>query len=99
MGLLRNALSRPQSPPAGLRGRRLCRREYVFRVADVLPAGLPRLTGARLEPASRLVLAYLRVLSLLLGLGIRAAVLSLILGIIAQRLSGLLAPCFQDEIR
>ena len=82
-GLRNKAPSDPSKLPGELRVLLLDDRGYVFLVAPVRPEGLPRLLEARLEVASRLVLAYLRVLDFPLGLRDLTLAFSVISGIIA----------------
>ena len=80
----KSAESDPSKPPVALRGLRLSPEGFPFFLVDVLPGGLPRFTAPRGYDPPRLVLAYWRVLFLLLCL--RRCVLadSVIFGIIAQ---------------
>ena len=82
-----------------MRDLRGARPGYALRFAVDLPGGLPRLTEPRLEPASRLVLAYLRVLVFPLRLRGLILAVSVIFGIIAQRVFPHPQPGFSLEIR
>ncbi len=96
VGFRKRAASILSKPPEELRGLRL---GYALRVVEDLPGGLPRLAEPRLEPASRLVLAYLRVLVFPFFLGGRTLAVSVIFGIIAQRVFTHPQPGFSSEIR
>jgi len=71
-------------PPVVLRGLRAFPGGFPFFLADVLPGGLPRFVAPREYDPPRLVLAYWRVLFLLLCLRCCGLADSVIFGIIAQ---------------
>ena len=80
----KSAESDPRMPPVVLRGLRPFPEEFPFFLAEVLPGGLPRFVVPRGYDPPRLVLAYWRVLFLLLCLRCRGLADSVIFGIIAQ---------------
>jgi len=71
-------------PTVALRGLRAFPEEFPFFLADLLPGGLPRFAAPRGYDPPRLVLAYLRVLFLLLCLRFCGLAVSVIFGIIAH---------------
>ena len=67
-GRLKRAPSDPSQPPVELRPLRPTLVRLVLLPPDERPGGLPRRAGLRVEDAPRLVLAYCRVLVLVLFL-------------------------------
>ena len=80
----KSAESDPSKPPVVLRGFRAFPEGFPLFLAEVLPGGLPRFAAPRGYDPPRLVLAYWRVLFLLLCLRCRGLADSVIFGIIAH---------------